>query len=251
MRFDYTVPISATEWSPKIPCTITRQDPTTNALKTMGYCITVGTNEQTRLACWRATGGWLFEDFAETPIDRIKGWLELTEKLLREAAKESDDYCAGIQQWRAASDALAVVDQITQDNGVVWDADMAGLYTALRDRVRSTTKLFEDDTKDLDGRFVAHSNVSARREEATHLADGTKLTHSLIAPGAGKEITKPPQVDSSILVDIAKSIKEALGILSGAALALKFTKAIAFVATVFVVVYIIAEVVNIIKDLFD
>lgn len=251
MEIHYPTPIQFGPWSPAIPCGPTRTDPTTTRTETRGFCLTAGEPEAKKVACWQAGKGWTVEDFAETPIDRMKGWLELTEKLLRSAAlADSDEYCDPVRYWRAASDALAVVDKIASDNGVTWDKPLGELYDSLRTKVREISTEFEDQSKDAQGKYTAFTVLTRRRDEVENLAEATKLTHSLITPSAGKRIETPQGVDVTQLQKIAAAIYAGLKILAGAKLATIIAGVLVVIAAVYVAVRIISEIINIVKGWF-
>jgi len=251
MEIHYPSPIQFGPWSPEIPCQPTRTDPTTTRTETRGICLTAGEPEAKKVACWQAGKGWTVEDFAETPIDRMKGWLELTEKLLRSAAPEdSDEYCDPIRYWRAASDALAVVDKIASDNGVTWDEPLGKLYDSLRTKVREISAEFEDQTKDAQGKYTAFTVLTRRRDEVENLAEAAKLTHTLITPSAGKRIDTPQGVDITQLQTIAAAIYAGLKILAGAKVATIISGVLVVIAAVYVAVRIISEIINIVKGFF-
>jgi hypothetical protein len=198
-------PIQSIPWSEDIPCTITRNDPTIGTPKTIRLCAatTIG-DARTHIACWEPDKGWIEESFAQTPIARIKGWLELAESLLRNA-KTVENPCERIFFWRAATDAFACVDRITTDSNVRWHPAIAQMYSAVRGKVTEIARLFETTIRQPDGSTDAYQVLLGREQQVDELAEATKLTHNNIQTGAS-EIEAAPGVDPATYVFIGVAI---------------------------------------------
>jgi hypothetical protein len=242
MQISLEKPVESTPWSPKVPCVVERVDSTGTTTKTesLGYCVLAG---EKKLACWRADKGWIEENFVESPATRIKGWLEMIERVMADAtAANADDYCGSITLWKAATDGFAVIDKITTSESVVWNSSIKELYAAVRDKSLEIARLFENDQQDQStGRFVAHEVLDQRREEMTNLKDGTQVTHSLMKKEPGKTIDIIPNVDIAKVSTLAAAVYGGLKLIGGVI----FAKAVLVMLAVYVVVRVFDEILKI------
>lgn len=253
MRIDYSPPIAHTPWNGEIPCTVDRTDPVTSTTTHLGFCAMGGQGDGRRLACWRSDEGWTGEDFAETPADRIKGWLELVEGMLRQAADATqvENKCQRIVFWRAACDGFEVVDRITLDENVVWNATMKDLYLAIRTKVREISTAFETNKREASGEFSAYKALSDRTDEMSNLAESTKVAHSLMAKGkAPKTIDLPPGVNIADVEKLTGAILSGAAAIIGAPWVIFTAKILAAVALVWAIVRVVDEIITWVKGWF-
>lgn len=247
MQISLDNPVESAPWSAKVPCVVSRSDATSRAPKTesVGYCVFAG---EKKLACWRADKGWVEESFVESPATRVKGWLEMIERLMGDATVASrDDYCGSIVLWKAAADGFAVVDKITASEAVAWNASIKELYVAVRDKTLEIVRLFENDQRNVDtGRLVAHEVIDQRREEMANLKQGTQVTHSLMKKEPGKSIELIPNVDIAKLSTLAAAVYSGLKLIGG----VFFAKFVLAMLAVYVLVRVFDEVLRIVKGWF-
>lgn len=244
MQISLEKPIEGSPWSPKVPCVVSRHDATSSTPKTesLGYCVFAG---EKKIACWRADKGWVEENFVESPAVRIKGWLEMIEKVMADAAAASSDvYCSSIVLWKVAADGFAVVERITNSESVVWNQSIKELYVSVRQKTLEILRLFEnDDRNPTTGRLIAHETLDQRREEMANIAEGTRVTHSLMKKESGKTIDIIPNVDLGKISSIAAAIYAGLKFIGGVA----FAKVVLIILAVYVVVRVFEEILKIVK----
>lgn len=244
MQISIEKPVEGSPWSPKVPCVVSRQDPTHTTPKTesLSYCVFAG---EKKLACWRADKGWVEENFIESPATRIKGWLEMVERVMEKAADaNADDYCNSIVLWKVAADGFAVVEKITASEAVVWNSTIRELYVAVRDKTLEIARQFENDQRNsTTGKYIAHEILEQRREEMANLKEGTLVTHSVMKKQAGKNIDIIPNVDIGKISAVAVAIYGGLKFIGGVV----FAKAILVLLAVYIVVRVFDEVINIVK----
>jgi hypothetical protein len=247
MQISLEKPVEGAPWSPKIPCVVSRQDATSTTPRTesLGYCVFAG---EKKLACWRADKGWVEENFVESPATRIKGWLEMIEKVMGDAtAASSEDSCGSIVLWKAAADGFAVVEKITSSEAVVWNPSIKELYESVKQKTLEISRLFENDERNpTTGRLIAHEALDQRREEMANLKEGTHVTHSLMKKESGKTIDIIPNVDLGKISSVATAIYAGLKFIGGVA----FAKAVLIIVAVYVVVRVFEEILKIGKGWF-
>ena len=117
-------------------CTKTRTDTKTGKEEKAGISLQIG--EKT-IASWVPGKGWFCENFAQTPVNKIKGWLEITSYLFNKIPT-AEIGCDTLTLLRATSDTFAVVDEITTDKAVAWHPDMLRLYEGIRNKTKEISK---------------------------------------------------------------------------------------------------------------
>lgn len=174
-------PISQGGWNESV-CIRTRNDPITGDREIEGRVLYLEGGEKP-LATWRPDNGWVEGDFAQTPVARIKGWLEIAEYLIE--GVQRTEACDRLLMLRSVVDVFAVVDVITSEHSVQWGPALYQLFNALR---AFTLKLSDDLIVPADGGHVDPVNpelsttpgaMAARLDQAPHRQQVANLKSSV------------------------------------------------------------------------
>lgn len=248
MQLSIASPVQASPWSTAIPCVTTKNDQTTGTTVHRGFCLT---SAEKKIACWRTDKGWFEENFVEGPANRIKGWLEMTEYLLKQAATTGiEDVCDRIMAFRAASDGLAVIDKITKDEKVSWDQPLNDLYQAIRNKVSELSKKLETDTRDATGSLVVKKILQDETPLIQGLSDSVKLASTAMKRDNGNKVEVLAGVSIAALASVVVAIGKGVVAFFATKLGVIILAVVAIAVAIYIVVRIFDEAWKTIKSWF-